>query len=289
LTADGTDDTVAAVKASLALLLLLAAAPSSALAASAGERVAVAVFAVSGQSLAPEAQAKLRSSLRGGLAAAGFDVVPNADVDQAVNANGLAGCDTLSCMRRIGELVLARRVIKATIEVIGNTHVVSQLELIDLGDGKVVASAKDNCDVCTMKEVNDGLSNAAAALRMQVEPPAPPAAPPAPPPPETKLRRSTWLILTGVGAAVLAAGAVSLGVSAAYDGHGNCDSSLPAFEHCPTSYRGAPGIALGAIGLGLGAAATGVFAWRAAKAAPAKKVSLVPALGLGAAAVAVTW
>jgi hypothetical protein len=279
---------VAGVKASSLLLLVLAALPSPVHAAPAGERVAVAVFAVSGQSLAPEAQAKLRSSLRGGLAAAGFDVVANSDVDAAVNANGLAGCDTLSCMRRIGELVMARRVIKATIEVIGNTHVVSQLELIDLGDGKTIASAKDNCDVCTMKEVNDGLSNAAAALRMQVEPPAPPPVPPAPVT-ESRTKRSTWLILTGVGAAVFVAGAVSLGISSAYDGKTNCSSSLPAEDHCPQSYRGAPGIALGAIGMGLGAAATGVFAWRAVRPPVNKKVSLAPALGLGVGRVALSW
>jgi hypothetical protein len=288
LTADGTEDIVAAVKALVVLLALFAALPSSAHAASAQERVAVAVFAVTGQSLSAEAQSKLRSSLRGGLAAAGFDVVPNSDVDHAVNANGLAGCDTLSCMRRIGELVMARRVIKATIEVIGNTHVVSQLELIDLGDGKTVASAKDNCDVCTMKEVNDGLSNAAAALRMQIEPPAPPPTP-APPAPEVKTRRSTWLILTGVGAAVLVAGAVTFGVSYAYDGRSNCGSSLPSDDRCPNSYRGAPGIALGAIGMGLGAAATGVFAWRALKSPPEKKLALVPTLGVGINGVAVTF
>ncbi len=134
------------------------------------ERVAVAVFTVSGQPLGEEAQTKLRASLRGGLGAAGFEVVSDAEVDKAIAAGGLAGCDTLSCMRRIGELVLARRVLKVSVEVLGNTHVVSELSLIDLSDGKVVASAKDNCDVCTMKEVNDGLSNAAAALRMQLTP-----------------------------------------------------------------------------------------------------------------------
>jgi hypothetical protein len=252
--------------------------------------VAVAVFAVTGQPLVEEAQAKLRASLRGGLAAAGFDVVPDAEVDKAIAAGGLSGCDTLSCLRRIGELVMARRVIKANVEVIGNTHVVSSLELIDLSDGRTLASAKDNCDVCTMKEVNDGLSNAAAALRMQLEaPPAAPGAAPLPPPPPTPTpseqptRRTLWLGLTGAAAGLLAASVVTLAVSAAYHGHSHCDGSLPSDDHCNTRYNGTPGIVLGAIGTPVALAAGGIFLWRALKAPTPRRVALLPSLGPGAA------
>jgi hypothetical protein len=294
LTGEGSNDIVAPVNASLAVLGLfglLAALPSTSGSALAGERVAVAVFAVTGQTLAPESQAKLRGSLRGGLAAAGFDVVPDADVDKAIAANGLGGCDTLPCMRRIGELVLARRVIKASIEVIGNTHVVSQLELVDLADGKTAASAKDNCDVCTMKEVNDGLSNAAAALRMQVEPSTPTGGVAAAAPAEAPSRRTLWIGLTGASAAVLVAGIVTFAISYAYDGRTNCGSELPAGDQCPTSYRGTPGIALGAVGMAAGAVGVGLFGWKAVRSAPARKVALVPSLGLRTAALdlAVRW
>jgi hypothetical protein len=189
-------------------------------------------------------------------------------------------------MRRVGELVMARRVIKATVEVIGNTHVVSQLDLIDLADGKTVASAKDNCDVCTMKEVNDGLSNAAAALRMQLEPPAPPPSPP-PSPPELPSRRPMWLALAGGAASLFAASVVSFAVSYAYDGHLTCDGSFPADERCPTRYNGTPGIVVGAVGMPLTAVATGLFVWRALK-TPSKRVALTPSLSGHAAGLAVT-
>jgi hypothetical protein len=282
LTGGGAGDIVARVKASVAVVALLVALSTPASAAPPGERLAIAVFAVTGQPLAPEAQAKLHASLRGGLAASGFDVVPDADVDKAIATGGLGGCDTLSCLRRIGELVMARRVIKATVEVIGNTHVVSQVEMIDLGDGKVVASAKDNCDVCTMKEVNDGLSNAAAALRMQIEPPQPPQ-PPRPPQPETPSQRPLWIGLAGGAAGLLAGSVVAFAVSYAYDGRHSCDSSLPANDGCPNRYNGTPGIVIGAVGMPLAAVATSVFAWRALR-TPPKRVALVPSLGMRAAA-----
>lgn len=246
------------------------------------ERVAVAVFTVSGQPLGEEAQAKLRASLRGGLGAAGFEVVSDAEVDKAIAAGGLAGCDTLSCLRRIGELVLVRRVLKVSIEVLGNTHVVSELSLIDLSDGKVAASAKDNCDVCTMKEVNDGLSNAAAALRMQLTPgdatPPPPAATTAPAQQvvaEAPNRRALWIGLAGASAGLAVASAITLGVSAGFDGKHDCGGLSPD-EVCNLRVSGTTGIIIGAIGLPVFAVATGIFAWKAAHARPHRSVSLAP-------------
>ena len=81
---------------------------------------------------------------------------------------------------------MVRRVVKATIEVIGTSHFATTLELVDLGEGKVIATANDDCTACNMKEVNDGLSNAAAALKTQLEPPT--GAPP-PTGPTTAARR----------------------------------------------------------------------------------------------------
>lgn len=265
-----------------ALLFISSRAVAAAPAAATAERVAVAVFTVSGQPLGEEAQQKLRASLRGGLGAAGFEVVPDAEVEKAVAAGGLAGCDTLSCMRRIGELVLARRVLKVSVEVLGNTHVVSDLSLIDLSDGKVAASAKDNCDVCTMKEVNDGLSNAAAALRMQLEPTAAatptPVATPTPAPPivtESPRNRALWIGLAGASAGIAVASAITLGVSAGFDGKHDC-SDLPAGDICNRKISGTTGIILGAIGLPVFGVAAGIFAWKAARAGRQQRVSLSP-------------
>ncbi|HEX8954121.1 MAG TPA: hypothetical protein VF945_19835, partial [Polyangia bacterium] len=148
------------------------------------ERIAIAVFNVTGEPIAEEQRAKLRTSLRGGLAA-GFEVVSDAEVERAITERGVVGCDTITCLRSIGETVMVRRVVKATIEVIGTSHFSTTLELIDLGEGKSIATANDDCTACNMKEVNDGLSNAAAALKTQLEPATGAPLPPSTPPPTT--------------------------------------------------------------------------------------------------------
>jgi hypothetical protein len=254
------NDIVAAVRVAVAVATLLAVCAGS---AAAKERIAVAVFAVTGQPLSQAAQTRLRNSLHGGLAAAGFDVVPDEDVDKAIAANGLAGCDTLSCMRRIGELVMVPRVGKVTVEVVGNTHVVSHLDLIDLETGKSVASANDNCDVCTMKEVNDGLSNAAAALRTQLEPPPPPrpAPPPPPPPPSTPETPVGKKIMRGTSVAAMSGGllAISLGIWKATQNHSvSCD---PGCSRLDTTAGEATALTIG-IAAVLGGATLSVLGWR---------------------------
>lgn len=268
----------------LALLLLVAALAGAGRAHAAGrERVALAIFNVTGEPIAEEQRAKLRLSLRGGLAA-GFEVVPDAEVERAVAQRGVAGCDTISCLRSIGEGVLVRRVVKATIEVIGTAHFSTTLELVDLGEGKVIATASDDCTACNMKEVNDGLSNAAAALKMQLEPAgvAPPPPPGAPPVETAPSHRGLYVGLAAASGALFVASVVTLAVSAAYHGKSNCDSSLPTGERCPTRYNGTPGIVLGAIGTPLFGAAGAIFAYKAYNSS--RSVALVPSVGVGRAA-----
>ena len=265
----------------LSLFVILSA--TRAFAAGGGrERIAIAVFNITGEPIAEEQKAKLRTSLRGGLAA-GFDVVSDAEVERAITQRGIAGYDTITCLRNIGDAVLVRRVVKATIEVIGTSHFATTLELVDLGDGKSIATATDDCTACNMKEVNDGLSNAAAALKMQLEPPVgapPPVGTPPPahdtPPPH----RGLYIGLATASGALFVASVVTLAVSAAYHGKGNCDSSLPAGERCPTRYNGIPGIVIGAIGIPLTGVATGILGWRAARSTT--HVALVPTVGGGA-------
>jgi hypothetical protein len=285
LTGGDGDGIVAAMRArfALAFLVLVCAARVH---AAGRERIAIAVFNVTGEPLAEEQRAKLRTSLRGGLAS-GFEVVPDAEVERAILERGVVGCDTISCLRSIGDAVMVRRVVKATIEVIGTSHFATTLELVDLGEGKSIATANDDCTACNMKEVNDGLSNAAAALKMQLEPPpgapSPPGAPPAGAPVETAPpHRGLYIGLATASGALFLASVVTLAVSAAYHGKTNCDSSFPAGERCPTRYNGTPGIVLGAIGTPLFGAATAILAWRAAK--KPVHVALVPTVGAGAAA-----
>jgi hypothetical protein len=279
LTRGISDGIVAAMRSRLFVALLVMLAGTRALAAGSGrERIAIAIFNITGEPIAEEQRAKLRTSLRGGLAA-GFDVVSDAEVERAITERGIVGCDTITCLRNIGDAVLVRRVVKATIEVIGTSHFATTLELIDLGEGKSIATANDDCTACNMKEVNDGLSNAAAALKMQLEPAtgAPPQSPTQPPHDTTPSHRGLYIGLAAGSGALFVASVITLAVSAAFNGKSNCDSSLPAGERCPTRYNGTPGIVIGAIGIPLTGAAAGIFAWRAARSPT--KVALVPSVG----------
>jgi hypothetical protein len=270
-----------------ALVLAIAASFAVATPAHANrERIAIAIFQVTGEPMAEEAQQKLRTSLRGGLNAAGFDVVADDEVQRAITVAGVAGCDTVACLRRVGEVVMVRRVVKATIEVLGPTHVSSTLELVDLGEGKTIANANDDCSACNSKEVRDGLSNAAAALRMQLEPPTVPPLPPAPTaaPAETPSHRNLYIGLAAGSGALFVASVVTLAVTAGFHGKSNCGSDLPPDERCPTRYNGTPGIVLGAIGTPLFGVATAILAYKAWK-SPRRAVALLPSVGPGGASV----
>src|SRR5437763_17140012 len=98
-----------------ALVVLCNVAPAH---AAGRERIAIAVFNVTGEAIAEEQRAKLRTSLRGGLAA-GFEVVSDAEVERAIRERGVVRCDTITCLRSIGDAVLVRRAGQATIEGIG--------------------------------------------------------------------------------------------------------------------------------------------------------------------------
>ncbi len=273
------------VAALLSVAALCTFAPRAHAAAGGRERIAIAVFDVTGEPIAEEQRAKLRTSLRGGLAA-GFEVVSDAEVERAITERGVAGCETITCLRSIGEAVMVRRVVKATIEVIGTSHFATTLELIDLGEGKSIATANDDCTACNMKEVNDGISNAAAALKMQLEPApgtAPPPTPPVTPPPvEAPSHRGLYIGLAVASGALFVGSVVTLAVAAAYNGKTNCDATLPAGERCPTRYNGTPGIVIGAIGIPVTAVAAAILAWRAARSP--SRVALVPSVGASGAA-----
>jgi hypothetical protein len=198
----------------IALLLGLVVSFSGSAFASPGagrERIAVAAFEVTGEPLSAEAQGRLRNSLRGGLAA-GFEVVPDAEVDRAIDAAGIRGCDTLACIRRLGEAVFVRRAVTARIQVLGPSNFKTSLELIDLPTDKRY-KASDPCFACTLQEVNDGISNAAASLKTQLDAAEAPPPPPHPPgPTEKPYRRNVPLLAVGGVASALGVAGLVVGI-----------------------------------------------------------------------------
>jgi hypothetical protein len=153
------------VRALVAACVLVACAATAA-AEEARERIAVASFKLLGDELSDAARREqMRISLQGGLAG-GFDVVPTADVDRAIAAAPtIAGCDTTACLGRLAELLGVRRVVRAQLEVVGQSNWTLWLELVDPRTGQIVGRVEDLCDVCNVSEASEKLSNAAARLR----------------------------------------------------------------------------------------------------------------------------
>jgi len=268
--------------------------------ARAGERLSLASFRTLGEHMTEPARGALRLSLTGGLAAAGFEVIADEEQTQKLkSAPGLAGCETTTCLKRLGELLGVKQALKAQIEMIGTSRYVTSLALIDTESGREVARVDDTCEVCTLSEANDAISNAAAALKAKLEPPrAPPVAPtvtvvtalpPEPPPSKLTLAlRYGGIALLGVGVVGMVVGFAELGI----DHSRACDpmSAGPGFTNCPTRVDTKNGqifgFVTGGVALVAGAVATGI-GWHRKQRSVTVAPSLTPRFA--GAAIAVTY
>jgi hypothetical protein len=253
--------------------------------AHAGERLALASFRTLGEHMTEPARGALRLSLTGGLAAAGFEVVGDEEQTQRLRGvPGLAGCETAACLKRLGEVLGVKNALKGQIEMIGTSRYLTSLSLIETETGREIARVDDTCEVCTLAEANDAVSNAAAALKAKLEPPRVPAPPavaavtaPAPEPPPSKLT----LALRWGGVALLGVGAVGLIVGFAELGIDNSRACTPpaGFTDCPTRVDTTNGQIFGFVTGGLGLAAGAVatyFGWRRTHRAMALAPTVTP-------------
>jgi hypothetical protein len=253
-------------------VLITVAAP-----ATAQDRVLVWSIQATGSAEGPTLREQVYHSLAGGLAAAGLAVVPREELGPRLAASpGLVGCETSTCLKRVAELLGVRRIIRAQVEIFGSSYV---YRLESLGaDGKLRNRAEGRCDVCTVAELNEQVSQLAVRLARAKEaapgaPPPPaggeptvaaperPAATPAPPPGPTRDRprrpSPTWKwIALGGSVAALVLGATL----AAVDGHGTC-SPAAAGGTCPRVLDTATaGWTLTAVGIA-GLVGSGVWFW----------------------------
>ena len=187
-------------------------------------------------------------SLSGGLAAAGLAVVPRDEVGaRLASAPGLVGCETATCLRRVAEILRVRRIIRAELEIFGSSYVY-RLEWLG-ADGQRRSRAEGRCDVCTVAELNEQVSQLAVRLARAKEtapepapapapapgtpaaaPAAGPAAPPTTPagPPRDRPRpRRVSPIWKGIAAGVSVAALVLGATLVAVDGRGTCSPASP--------------------------------------------------------------
>jgi hypothetical protein len=154
----------------VAAALVVLASGGSARAEKSRPRVAIVELTIEGDA-PPELRTQLDRSLAGGLASVGWEVVSREAVMESLrDTPELMGCVSTTCLDRIGEVVGARRFVRARIEAQGDSY---SLELELLGadvEGGVIQRREGSCAVCTLTEANDTISKIAAQLSAEEKP-----------------------------------------------------------------------------------------------------------------------
>jgi hypothetical protein len=159
-------------------------APTPAPAAATG----VAITSITTHGVDTAAVPGFAQSLSGGLAAGGLAVTDLAKVRAALKPHaGLLGCETAVCLTRIATLLQVPLCGRATVEATGTTTFRIEVVLTAVVAGKQAARVERRCELCTLKEAREALSQAAADAAKKV------AGMPGLVPPRNKVRRLTPL------------------------------------------------------------------------------------------------
>ncbi len=140
-------------------LVLVGATP----AARAAPATGVAVTSVTTHGVDAAAVPGFAKSLLGGLAAGGLQVTGLQKTRITLKTHaGLAGCETAVCLKRIGTLLQVPLCGKATVEMSGTTTFRIEVVLTASMTGKQIVRLEKRCELCTLKEAREALSQAAA-------------------------------------------------------------------------------------------------------------------------------
>jgi len=162
-------------------LVLVGAAPAARGAPATG----VAITSLTTHGVDAAAVPSFAKSLSGGLAAGGLTVTGLSKVQAALKPHaGLQGCETAVCLRRIGTVLGVPLCAKATVEASGTTTFRVEVVLTAVVTGKQAARVERRCELCTLKEAREALSQAAADAAKKA------AGMPGLTPPRRKVRRA---------------------------------------------------------------------------------------------------
>lgn len=203
------------------ILLTLAIAGSVGTASAAPPRERAAVVAIdAGTDVPAHVRDKAVPPIEEGLAAAGYDVVPGAQVTPRLTGP-LAACREGACVRDVGHALGVAAVVYASITRKGESTIIV-MRLYDGTSGERFAEIHEVCDLCGEAELVERLGVAASALRVKAAEARERAA--QRPAPVAKVKRRTHgSVVPGVVTGVLGLGAVAAGVYlVGIDGNGTC-------------------------------------------------------------------
>jgi hypothetical protein len=198
------------VLAATALLATRAqAAPASPSAAqSARARAAIPEFQVEGQT-SPALVFQLQDGFVVGLTRGGVQVLDSVDVGHRLQGHPeLEKCDTPLCLKRLGEVLEVRYLLRVRVNVTGNSYRMTARLFQTEGASPAVLPALTQsrfCDVCTVAEAREMMIRLADAVRRPLDEAATVAGQPAGG--TTAHSPVVPLVALGTGLAALAAGA----------------------------------------------------------------------------------
>jgi hypothetical protein len=176
-------------------------------------KVAITEHALEGEGAAPALAMQLQDGFVLGLVRGGVDVLDSSDVAKRLAGKPeLEGCETSPCLKRLGELLAVRYVIRVRVSLTGNSYkMTARLFAVEGATPAAlpVAAQSRGCDVCTAGEAREQMIRLADGLRMRIEEhTAPPLVPPPGPPPRSA-QAVPWLAVAA-GLVAIVGGAVAV-------------------------------------------------------------------------------
>ncbi len=185
-------------------------------------RAAIREFEVEGQGASPALGMQLQDGFLVGLLRSGIHVLDSVDVEKRLQLSpDLAKCDSSVCLKRIGEALGVRHILRVKVSVTGNSYRTTA-RLFGTHRAAVVLPVDTQsrfCDVCTVAEAREMMIRLAEAIKRPLE--EQPVVVEAPPPPP---RRSRGPIV-GLSAGLVA---MAAGVAAYFAADDPGGRTLPA-------------------------------------------------------------
>ena len=177
-------------------------------------RLAVEEFTLEGEAGSAALALQLEDGFLVGLGGAGLSVLDSAEVARRMAATPeLQRCENTLCLRRLGQILGVRHVLRTRVGAAGNGYraVARLLSAVSTAPAVVPVETQSRfCDVCTVAEARDMMIRLGEAIRRPVEASLRPASPP--PPPPSPLGRAAR-IAAATGAASALGGVVLLAAS----------------------------------------------------------------------------
>jgi hypothetical protein len=176
-------------------------------------RVAITEHSLEGEGAAPALAMQLQDGFVLGLVRGGIDVLYATDVAKRLGgAPELVGCETSPCLKRLGELLGVRYVIRVRVALTGNSYKMTARLFSVEGAAPAalpIAAQSRGCDVCTAGEAREQMIRLADGMRARIEEhTAPPVD--TPPRPSSHFPRLMPLLALGAGVAAIVGGAMTV-------------------------------------------------------------------------------